>query len=94
MGEIYANPQATQTSLDDLFFNAEGWLNDEVAREFSEKEGNAFLLGNGTNKPKGLLAYTLDTKNDAERDFGFKAQYDLKQGIHEAIEWYKSAGWL
>ena len=70
MGEIYANPQATQTSLDDLFFNAEGWLNDEVAREFSEKEGNAFLLGNGTNKPKGLLAYTLDTKNDAEREFG------------------------
>ena len=70
MGEIYANPQATQTSLDDLFFNAEGWLNDEVAREFSEKEGNAFLIGNGTNKPKGLLAYTLDTKNDADREFG------------------------
>lgn len=70
MGEIYANPQATQTSLDDLFFNAEGWLNDEVAREFSEKEGNAFLLGDGINKPKGLLAYTLDVKNDAERAFG------------------------
>ena len=31
---------------------------------------------------------------DAERDFGFKAQYDLKQGIHEAIEWYKSEKWL
>ncbi len=42
----------------------------QVARQFSEKEGNAFLLGNGTNKPKGLLAYTLDMKSDAERDFG------------------------
>lgn len=31
---------------------------------------------------------------DAEHDFGFKAKYDLKQGIHEAVEWYKSAGWL
>lgn len=31
---------------------------------------------------------------DAERDFGFKTHYDLKQGIHEAIEWYKTAGWL
>ena len=30
----------------------------------------------------------------AERDFDFKARYDLKQGIHEAIEWYRSAGWL
>lgn len=32
--------------------------------------------------------------SEAERDFGFKAQYDLKQGVHESIEWYKSAKWL
>lgn len=70
MGEIYANPQATQTSLDDMFFNAEEWLQSEVAREFAEKEGNAFLLGDGTNKPKGLLAYTLSVDNDADRTFG------------------------
>jgi len=70
MGEIYSNPQATQTSLDDIFFNAEEWLNSEVAREFSEKEGNAFLLGNGTNKPKGLLAYPLLTTADDVRAFG------------------------
>lgn len=70
MGEIYANPQATQTSLDDMFFDAEGWLNSEVGRDFSEKEGNAFLLGNGTNKPKGLLAYGLDVKDDSQRTFG------------------------
>ncbi|MBD9599385.1 phage major capsid protein [Pseudomonas sp. PDM10] len=70
MGEIYSNPQATQASLDDIFFNAETWLNEEVAREFSEKEGNAFLLGNGTNKPKGLLAYPLLTTSDDDRAFG------------------------
>lgn len=70
MGEIYANPQATQTSLDDMFFDAEGWLNTEVGRDFSEKEGNAFLLGNGVNKPKGLLAYGLDVKGDDTRAFG------------------------
>jgi HK97 family phage major capsid protein len=70
MGEIYSNPQATQTSLDDIFFNAEAWLNSEVAREFSEKEGSAFLLGNGVNKPKGLLAYPLLTTGDDTRAFG------------------------
>jgi len=70
MGEIYANPQATQTSLDDMFFNAEQWLSMEVAREFAEKEGAAFLMGDGTNKPKGILANTLDVKTDATRDFG------------------------
>lgn len=70
MGEIYANPQATQTSLDDMFFDAEAWLNAEVAREFAEQEGLAFLTGDGTAKPKGLLAYTLSTSDDATRAFG------------------------
>lgn len=70
MGEIYANPQATQTSLDDMFFDAEAWLNGEVAREFSEQEGLAFLTGDGTNKPKGLLAYTMALTGDDVRAFG------------------------
>jgi len=70
MGEIYANPQASQTSLDDLFFNAEAWLNGEVATEFAEREGSAFLLGDGTNKPKGLLAYAMDLASDKTRAFG------------------------
>lgn len=70
MGEIYANPQATQTSLDDIFFNAEAWLNGEVAREFSEKEGAAFTSGDGVNKPKGFLAYDLVLEDDKTRAFG------------------------
>ncbi|WP_027967314.1 phage major capsid protein [Halomonas halocynthiae] len=70
MGEIYANPQATQTSLDDVFFNAEAWLQSEVAVEFAEREGAAFLLGDGTNKPKGVLSYTMAETPDATRAFG------------------------
>lgn len=70
MGEIYANPQASQSALDDMFFDAEKWLAEEVAREFDEREGNAFLLGDGTNKPKGLLAYALAATPDATRAFG------------------------
>jgi HK97 family phage major capsid protein len=70
MGEIYANPQASQVSLDDVFFNAEIWLAEEIAREFDEQEGAAFLTGNGTNKPKGILSYTLAATSDASRAFG------------------------
>jgi HK97 family phage major capsid protein len=70
MGEIYANPQATQQSLDDVFFNVEAWLSSEVVREFNEKEAAAFLAGDGTNKPKGILANTLATTEDAVRAFG------------------------
>lgn len=70
MGEIYSNPAATQYMLDDAFFNAETWLAEEVAVEFAEEENLAFLRGNGTKKPKGILAYTSVTTADATRTFG------------------------
>lgn len=70
MGEIYSDPQATQQSLDDIHFNVEQWLSSEVAREFAEKEGSAFLLGNGTNKPKGILSYAMAATSDKTRAFG------------------------
>lgn len=57
-GEIYAEPRATQTLLDDASVSIEQWLADEVAIEFAEAEGDAFVNGDGINKPKGLLSYT------------------------------------
>ena len=70
MGELYANPQATQRMLDDAFFDTEGWLAAELATEFAYAEGAAFVSGNGTNKPKGFLAYTINTSADSARTFG------------------------
>ena len=70
MGEIYGNPQATQKMLDDVFFNAESWINSELAIEFSEQEEIAFTSGNGTKKPKGFLAYTSSLDDDKTRAFG------------------------
>lgn len=32
--------------------------------------------------------------SEAQRDFGFKARYSLEQGVREAIDWYRQAGWL
>jgi HK97 family phage major capsid protein len=79
MGEIYANPQATQRMLDDVFFNAESWLAAELAEEFAEQEEVAFTTGNGTNKPKGFLAYTSTDEADASRAFG-SLQHKLAAG--------------
>ncbi len=70
MGEIYANPQATQASLDDIFFDVEQWLKDEITMEFAEKEGAAFVIGDGVNKPKGFLSYTAVATADATRAYG------------------------
>ena len=54
-GEVYARPRIYQHMLEDSFFNAEAWLAGEVARQFAEVEGQAFLNGDGSNKPVGIL---------------------------------------
>jgi len=69
-GELYANPAASQAMLDDAQFDVEGWLAGEIAREFANAEGSAFVNGNGTNKPKGFLTYTATSEADSVRAFG------------------------
>jgi HK97 family phage major capsid protein len=56
--EIYANPAATQTMLDDARVDIGRWLADEVSITFAEQEGAAFWTGDGILKPRGLLDYT------------------------------------
>jgi len=63
-GELYANPAATQTLLDDARFDVAAWLADEISIEFSQAEGEAFIRGNGKDKPRGILAYDT-VANDA-----------------------------
>lgn len=70
MGELYANPQASQQMLDDVFFNAESWLAGEVATEFARAEGAAFISGSGTNQPTGFLAGATAATADGTRAFG------------------------
>jgi HK97 family phage major capsid protein len=66
-----AKPQASEESLDDLFFNVEQWLIETAAEAIAQGEGSAFVSGNGTNKPTGFLAGpTPLTTVDASRAFG------------------------
>ncbi|WP_254601987.1 phage major capsid protein [Sphingomonas bacterium] len=69
-GELYANPAASQAMLDDAAFDVEGWLSGEIATEFARAEGQAFVAGNGTNKPRGFLTYSTTNEGDAARAFG------------------------
>jgi HK97 family phage major capsid protein len=70
VGEMYANPQATQTMLDDVFFNAEAWLAETLVEVFASNEGSAFITGNGVLKPRGILNYPAVSTADATRAFG------------------------
>lgn len=57
-GELYAYPQVSEWALDDMFFNVEAWLTDEIAQEFALRTGEAVISGNGSNKPTGMLNTT------------------------------------
>jgi HK97 family phage major capsid protein len=70
MGELYANPAASQAMLDDAMFNVEAWLGEEIGREFARAEGVAFVTGDGVNKPRGFLMAPNSALTDATRPFG------------------------
>nr|CAD6610891.1 phage major capsid protein [Rhizobium sp. Khangiran2] len=55
--ELYAMPAATQALLDDAAVDIEAWIAGEVDIVFAEQEGDAFIRGDGVNKPKGFLTY-------------------------------------
>ena len=66
--DLYANPAATQSLLDDAMINLDEWLASEVEDAFAAQETSAFVTGDGVNKPKGFLAYT--TVADAGATWG------------------------
>ena len=55
MGTIYAYPQASEESLDDIFFDVGSWLVSSTVDAFAVGEGEAFTDGDGSNKPTGFL---------------------------------------
>ena len=70
-GMASAKPQASEESLDDLFFDVEAWLIDSAAEALAAGEGAAFVSGNGTKKPTGILAGPAPvTTADSSRAFG------------------------
>ena len=61
VNEIYAQPKATQKLIDDAAVDIEAWLARKVAEKFARMENTAFLVGDGQNKPRGILTHTAGT---------------------------------
>ena len=55
LNELSAMPKASQRLLDDAAFDVEAWLSERIAERFGRAEATAFMTGNGTDKPKGVL---------------------------------------
>lgn len=80
-GELYAYPQASEWSLDDVFFNVEEWLSASVGEAFAVAEATAVISGNGSNQPTGMLnssptAVTDETATRAAAVYEFIANVD------------------
>ena len=88
--ELYANPAATQTLLDDARVDIGAWLADEVAITFAEMEGAAFVSGTGVNQPRGLLSYdTIANASYAWGKLGYIATAvaaDINDATHNGVD--------
>lgn len=62
--ELSAMPKASQRLLDDSAFDIEGWLAARIADRFARAEAQAFIAGDGVDKPRGFLSH-LTVQNDA-----------------------------
>lgn len=53
-GELYAYPQISEWSAQDIFFDVEGWLTNEVAEDMAVTLSTAVHSGDGSDKPTGM----------------------------------------
>ena len=55
--ELSAMPKASQRLLDDAAFDVEAWLAGRIAERFARAEAQAFVTGDGVDKPRGFLTH-------------------------------------
>jgi len=55
--ELSAMPKISQRLLDDSAFNIEDWLSSRISEKFAGAEADAFINGDGVDKPTGFLTY-------------------------------------
>ena len=72
------------------------WL-VKIVCHVAEWVGKVMLKASTLNRDKFKILkqrnWQCDT-SDARRDFNFNPKYPLREGIREAIAWYREAGWL
>ena len=53
--DIYARPRISQNLLDDSVLDLEDWFTEQIAAQIATVENEAFLFGNGQDKPIGIF---------------------------------------
>jgi HK97 family phage major capsid protein/HK97 family phage prohead protease len=55
--ELFAQPSATQKLIDDSSVDIERWLSEKLVNSFAKLENKAFINGDGSSCPRGILTY-------------------------------------
>jgi HK97 family phage major capsid protein len=66
--EIYAKPQISQKLLDDSQIDVGEWLIAKISEKIALLENEAFVNGDGDEKPLGFLS--VESEDKEKRDFG------------------------
>ncbi len=57
--------QLSQQNMEDSMFPLENFLKERLALKFAQREGTAFIRGNGNGQPRGLMVYSPTTTAQA-----------------------------
>jgi HK97 family phage major capsid protein len=70
-GKKVAKQLISEESKDDLIFDPESWVRENIAMVMAEDLETELITGLGENgATKGFLKYTMSTEQDSARDFG------------------------
>jgi HK97 family phage major capsid protein len=68
--EMYAMPKATQKLLDDAAVDVGAWLERKIADKLARGANDAYVNGDGVQKPRGFATYTTAATADSSRTWG------------------------
>lgn len=88
--ELYALVDISSALLEDSVFDLEAEMNTEFAEQFAKAEGNAFISGNGTNKPTGITNGTTVSSTTAAGAAAITTD-DLMDLVHDLKSDYARA---
>lgn len=98
--EMYANCAITQSLLEDQAFNLESYISQDISTTFAQLEGAAFVTGDGSLKPFGILANAgiaggfsvvkSNTADDFSLDNLLDLEYALKSFYAQNAKWFTS----
>ncbi|MCW3780272.1 phage major capsid protein [Defluviimonas salinarum] len=85
--EVYSSQTITQRLLDDSLYDLGAWLSERIADKLGRKSGEAFMIGDGVNKPRGITTYPMSSADDDTRPFGtIQAHYTGVSGDFAASD--------